>query len=274
MKISPKQRILITESVNDIFYRLQARLLGRFFKGPKIYFSVVDETDPIHTLEGAYRYTLKTLYGADAEASEQDIKDLTDISHNYMEAERLKRVNKILQDIAAADTRREAAKAVSENIDKATSYMDTLAVTETRIVQAHAEKDGITRLASSIGIDDPIVAKLGITDTKLCKACRKLWHRPGNIAIPRVYKLSELKDGYNKSQNDPIATHNPTHPNCRHVLTMIPPGYGFDQGGVIKFIGFGHDEYAHQQELDKNESYEYEDLEKYQCNHDHIHYRS
>ena len=67
-----------------------------------------------------------------------------------------------------------------------------------------------------------------------------------NLYIPRVYKLSELKDGYNKDHKNPIPTVSCTHPHCRHTLTMVPPNYGFDMRGNITFKGFGHDEYQHQ----------------------------
>src|SRR5208283_3436067 len=114
-------------------------------------------------------------------------------------------------------------------------------VTEARNMQAYAEKEGITRLAASIGDDDPVIVKLGVVDDKLCLACRTLWHDPTNLHKPRPWKLSELRDGYNKSQKDPIPTHAPSHPHCRHILSYIPIGYTFDASGVIRFEAFGYD---------------------------------
>jgi hypothetical protein len=118
--------------------------------------------------------------------------------------------------------------------------------TETKIAQAYAEREGINRVAASVGVEDPVVAKLGIIDDKMCKNCRKLWHTPGNIWIPKVYKMSELQEGYNKDWKNPVPTVGPTHPNCRHGLTFIPPNFGFDQSGNITFKGLGWDEHSFQ----------------------------
>jgi hypothetical protein len=243
MKLSSFQRSLIVDAINDVFFRLEARLLGRWFKGPTIYFSVVSEVDPGETLEGVYRYALSMLYGPAASIDEKHLKELHEIAQNYLEAERLRRVNKVLTDTAAAEDAAAAAASLQENIDKATSYINTLMVTEARNMQAYAERDGIIKLAASIGVDDPVVVKLGIVDDRLCKACRTLWHDRSNISKPRPWKMSELRDGYNKSQLDPTPTLNATHPHCRHVLSFVPPNFGFDDKGMIKFIAFGYDYY-------------------------------
>ena len=246
MKISKKQKKAVTGAIDDIFYKLKARLLGRFFKGPAIFFEAVKRSDPMTSLEGIYRYTLQLTHGPGFEPDEDNLKDLAEITDNYIEAERLKTQNQIFNDISAADVPSEIKESVKKRLDKATNYLDTLLVTETRIVQAYAEKEGITQVGASMGIEDPTVAKLGIIDDKLCENCKKLWHSEKNIKIPKVYKLSELQEGYNKDWKNPVPTLGPTHPNCRHVLTMISPNFGFDANGNIDFIGLGHDEYKKQ----------------------------
>jgi hypothetical protein len=55
--------------------------------------------------------------------------------------------------------------------------------------------------------------------------------------------MSELREGYNKSKPWD-ATVSPTHPHCRHLLSMLPRGYGFDEGGRVVFKNLGYDEYA------------------------------
>ena len=267
MKLTPAQRTVITETVNDIFFRLEARLLGRWFRGPSIYFSVVSETDPALTLEGAYRYAINALYGAGAAVDEKEMKSLNEIAHNYFEAERLRRVNQMLSDIAHAKAPTEIADAIQNNIDKASSYVQTAVVTEARNMQAYAERDGISRLGASIGVDDPVVVKLGVVDEKICPACKKLWHSPTNLHQPRPWKMSELRDGYNKSQKDPVPTVNATHPHCRHVLSFVPPNYGFDERGVIRFIAFGHDYYEEYYKIHKHEVFDENLLKSCTCGH-------
>jgi hypothetical protein len=261
LKLKPSDRTLITDTVNDIFYRMEARLLGRFFTGPSMYFSVASESEPEHTLEGAYRYALMNMYGANASVDENEIKSLSEITENYLEAERLKRINAIVHEVAAANSHKEAVKAIQTNIDKASTYVETVISTDSRNMQAYAEKDGIIRVSAAVGDENPTVVKLGVVDDKVCEACKKLWHSPDNPYKPRPWKLSELRDGYNKSQKDPIPTISASHPRCRHVLSYIPIGYTFDSSGVIKFEGFGHDYYSEYYQIHKHETFS-EDLIK------------
>jgi hypothetical protein len=246
MQLSKRQIGVITDTVNDLFFRMKARLLGRFFSGPKLYFEVLSDLDPLDTLEGIFRFTIHSLYGADASIDEDQIKHLADITGNYIEAERLKTVNRVLSDAAQSATQKEFEMTLKDNIEKATTYINLVANTETKSVQAYAERDGIAQLASSMNIDDPNVAKLGIIDDKTCDNCIKLWHMQHNLNVPRVYKLSELRDGYMTDHKNPYATTGNTHPHCRHILTMIPPNMGFDASGQIKFVNFGYDIYADQ----------------------------
>ena len=231
MKLSKRQIGLVTDAVDDLFYKFKVRLLGRFFVGPKIYFEVVDDTDPLDTLEGIFVYTLKTLYGPQTAIDEDQIKLLSGIAGNYIEAERLRTTNKILADAAQAETIKEFESALKSNVKAATQKTSLLVNTETKAVQAYAERDGITQLASSLGVEDPTVAKLGILDDKTCKNCINLWHLESNHHIPRVYKLSELKEGYMTDHKNPYPTMGNTHPHCRHIMTFVPPNFGFDSGG-------------------------------------------
>lgn len=256
MKLTEAQRAVITDTVSDVFYRTQARLLGRWFRGPTMYFSVVNESDPFDTLEGAYRFALAMMFGANAAVDEKEMKALNQIAANYFEAERLRRINQTIQDVSQAQTEEEMAAAIQDNIDKATKYVEKLVVNETRNMQAYAERDGIHRLGATIGVEDPVVVKLGVVDENLCKACRALWHDPSNLYRPRPWKMSELRDGYNKSQDNPIPTVNATHPNCRHVLTFVPPNYGFSDRGVIGFKAFGYDYYREYYSVHKHEKFD------------------
>lgn len=245
MDITDTQKREIEKAINELFYTLKAKLMGTFFKGPSIFFEVVGATNPLNTLEGIYNYTYAMMYGPGSKPSKKRIKKLSEITGNYIEAERLKTVNKIMTGIDAADTFVEAREEIDKYIQKATTYVDKLVNTEIRQVQANAEREGIEKLGASLSIDDPTVAKLGVVDEKICKNCKKLWHSKENLHIPKTYKLSELKDGY-MDHKSPKPTVGPSHPRCRHVLTMIPPNYGFTANGVIEFKSFGYDIYEEQ----------------------------
>lgn len=253
MTLTEAQRKEIEAAVDELFFTLKAKVLGRFFKGPKIFFEVVRSSSPLESIEGIYRYTYEML-NPGQKPDESQIKGLARITGNYIDAERLKTKNRILADVESSGTLKEADAVIRENIERASSYIDMLVNNEARIVQAYAERNGINQLGASLGIDDPVVAKLGVIDVRMCKNCKKLWHTPENIRVPKVYKMSELQEGYNRDHKNPTPTVGPTHPRCRHVMTFVPPNFGFDRSGQITFKGFGYDVYAEQHGVNKAES--------------------
>lgn len=246
MKLSSKQRRAILDSVEDMFETLKARLLGRFFKGPKIYFEMSRRANPIETIEGLFQYTNAMLYGAKTPVDEEHVEQLAEVTGNYIEAKKEDVSQTLLSHINDAETPEQAMAAVKDSLESATSYVDMLVANESRTAQAYAERSGITKLGASMGIEDPTVCKLGIIDDDMCENCRELWHDPTNKFVPKVYKLSELKEGYMTDHKNPYPTVGPTHPRCRHVLTFLPPNFGFTDKGHIEFKSFGHDEYEAQ----------------------------
>lgn len=246
MDLHDSQKIEIEKIVNDLFKKLKFRLLGRFFTGPRIFFEVEDSISPLDTLEGIYNYTFAMMYGPGTKPKVKRVRELSKITGNYIEAERLKSINRIMVSMEQANDFSEVKESLSEEIGRATSHIETIITTETRNIQAHAEKEGIERLGASIGVLDPTVCKLGVVDSKLCKTCKKLWHlSEDNLHIPKVYKMSELQNGYTKHKN-PVPTHNASHPRCRHLLSMIPPNFGFNDKGMIEYKGRGYDVYQDQ----------------------------
>lgn len=277
MKLTEAQRREIEKAVDELFLTLKAKILGRFFEGPKIFFEVVRSTSPLESVEGIFRYTYQML-NPGKEPDQKQIKILAAITGNYIEAERLKTRARILADVDAAETSEDVATAVQVSLDKATEYIGMLINSEARIIQAYAEKHGISQLGASLGIEDPTIAKLGVIDERMCKNCKKLWHTEDNIRIPKVYKMSELQEGYMKDHKNPTPTIGPTHPRCRHVMTFIPPNFGFSASGQIEFKGFGYDVYADQRGVEKSEpvipaanSWDVEHLFDMPLDDDHVH---
>jgi len=243
MNLTSLQKRKILDHIDDVFHKIKARLLGRFFTGPRIYFQVVKQSDPFETIESLFRYTTHMLYGAGGKVDEHQIEGLAEVTGNYIDAKRLQTQNKIINAINSANTPMEALKAATDHLDKATGYMELLVSNESRISQSQAEQAGINQVASSLGVEDPVIVKFGVVDGKLCENCRILWHDPSNPRKPRPYKMSELADGYMTDHKNPYATSGPSHPRCRHVTSFVPPNFSFDESGQIVWKAFGHSYY-------------------------------
>ena len=136
-------------------------------------------------------------------------------------------------------------KSLKEQKEKISKGLDLIADAEIHNAQNHGAADGIIGMAKSIGVDDPIVFKIGVMDSDRCKVCWKLWTLEDKVT-PRVYKMSELAGGFS-SAKAPLATIGLSHPRCRDILTFLAPGFGFE-GGKIVYKGKDHDEYKAQRE--------------------------
>jgi hypothetical protein len=255
VKLTDAQRRLIISRIESLFESTKAGLLGKLFKGPKIYFEVVKRTDPLHTIEGIYMYTLKMLYGPDAKPNVSNIKNLAEITSDYLDSQQLKVKNHILADVAKAKTPSEAIRYIRNHFDKAGEYVDMLVANEAHIVQAYASREGITRLASDIKVKDPTVVFLGIADHKICKYCKSMYHDRSNLQVPKPYRLSQVREGYFKPKEwDGKTPHqSPLHPHCRHIMAFVPPNFGYDKSGTIVFKAIGYDYYEDYWSVRKSE---------------------
>ena len=243
MKLSPQQRRTILDNIDDIFQKIKARLMGRFFSGPRIYFEVVKQSNPFETIEGLFRYVTYMTGGPSSKIDEHQVEVLSEVTGNYVDAKRLQVQNKVLNAIAAAATPKQALKAVESHINDAGDYMEALVSNETHTATAYANKEGITKVGASIGIEDPTVCKVGVIDDKMCSTCRELWHDPDNIYKPRPWKLSQLKEGYMTDRENPYPTVGGSHPRCRHTLVFLPPNMAPDEKGTFVWKKFGYDYY-------------------------------
>ncbi len=255
MKLTDAQRRLIIDRIESLFESTKASLLGKYFKGPKIHFEVVRRTDPLHTIEGLYTYTMKLLYGPDAKPRKENIKNLTEITGDYLDAQQLRVKNHILADVAKAKSPSEAIRSIRGHFEKAGAYVDLLVANEAHIVQAYASREGIQKLASDIKVKDPVVVFLGVCDHKICKYCKAMYHDSANLRMPKPYLLSQVREGYFKPKEwDGKTPHqSPLHPYCRHVMSFVPPNFGYDKTGTIVFKSIGYDYYSDYWGMKKSE---------------------
>lgn len=255
MKLTEAQKEAILSQVENLFESTKANLLGRYFKGARLFFQVAEKADPMHTIEGIYFYTMNMLYGVGSQPNKKIIENLCEITGNYLDSQKLKTKNHILADLQNAKNQTEAMAAVSRHMDKAGKYIDMLIANETRVAQAYASREGIAKLASDIGVEDPTVVFLGVTDHKICKHCKSMYHDVANIRLPKPYKLSQIREGYFRPKEwDGKSPHQaPLHPRCRHSMSFVPPNFGFTAGGVIEFKSIGYDYYKDYWGLRKSE---------------------
>jgi hypothetical protein len=135
---------------------------------------------------------------------------------------------------------------LEELMGKLGEEVGKMAGTEATRARNMGKLDGISKVASSQGIDDPTVFWVVVNDASLCPECRRLHLL--DAVTPRVWKLSEVGHAYHK-RGDPSPKVGGLHPWCRCDMNQLLPDYGFDAGGKVKFIAFGHDEYARQRGL-------------------------
>ena len=96
--------------------------------------------------------------------------------------------------------------------------------------------------------DEVYVYKIGPHDGATCEPCFRFWFASDRIS-PKVYKMSELianGSNHGRKQRDWLPTIDLTHPNGRHLLVELSPGFGFDSNGSLQYIGKDHDEYKKQ----------------------------
>ena len=264
MKLSAAQRELILKQIESIFETTKARLLGRFFKGPRIYFTLAAESDPLHTLEGLYNYTLNMMYGAGTEPKDEKvIENLSEVTGNYFDAQKLKVANHLLNEINDASSKKDILSIVAAHIDKASKYIDMLTENEMKITTAYATREGITQLAADLKINDPTVVFLGVVDQKVCKYCKSMYHNINNLYEPKPYKLSQVQQGYFKPKLwDGKTPFMNCHPRCRHVMSFVSPGFGFTPSGQPTYISSSYDYYKDFWSMRKTEEPVGENLNK------------
>ncbi len=179
---------------------------------------------------------------------------VTDYQHN-MEV-KAKMSGKSVEELRTTDEGIKASKALSHSMNdylkKMNTSVETITENELHVAANFGAFDGILHTAKSMGISDPTVCKLGVNDNKKCKHCKKLWMADDEIS-PRVYKLSELAGAAGDWKN-PVASISTTHPNCRDILTLLSPGFGFEGGKIVykgkdPATGQPWDEYSKQRNL-------------------------
>lgn len=139
-------------------------------------------------------------------------------------------------------TEEEIQVVLNEELSKSKSKLQAIAEAESTKLRNMGTLMDITRVSSDLGDSDPTVFFVIVRDGATCKECLRL--HTINGSEPRLWKFSELKQGYHKrSENNPSVFG--LHPHCRCTLTYLAKGFGFDNGKVT-YKYENHDAYAKQ----------------------------
>lgn len=186
---------------------------------------------------------------------ERDVlKSLLEGSYGYIESLKAKtranvteRIDGLAREAALRKQkmREEDVQAViSEELKKAKSHMQAIVESESTKLRNLGSMMDISRVASGIGDADPTVFFVVIKDETTCNECLRLHLMPDKIT-PRLWKFSELKQGYHKRGEDAPSAFG-LHPHCRCTLTYLSKGFGFDEMGRVTFVSEGHDSHSRQ----------------------------
>lgn len=183
---------------------------------------------------------------------EQDfLKSILDSAHGYIEslknrtrshiAERIDGLTREAQIKKIKLNEEDVQKVLDEELGKAKNHLLTIAEAESTKFRNLGTVTDISRVAADLGDSDPTVFFVLVRDASTCSECIRLHLMPDKVT-PRLWKFSELKQGYHKRGEE-----NPSvfglHPNCKCSLSYLSNGFGFDDNGRITFISTGHDAY-------------------------------
>jgi hypothetical protein len=105
------------------------------------------------------------------------------------------------------------------------THVEAIVDTEASNARNVSLMDGIVRINAARGIDDPVVYFVVVRDNVTCDECIKL-HLLKDKRTPRVWKLSEVGQGYHKRGDDHPKIGG-LHPHCRCTMVTLLPGFGF-----------------------------------------------
>lgn len=157
-------------------------------------------------------------------------------------------------DALARESKAKNVKVEKEDVDaifreqmrKAKSAMRAIAEAEATKMRNAGALMNISRLAANMGEDDPMVFFIVVKDDVTCEECKRL-HLQDDGVTPKVWRLSELSQGYHKrGANSPSVFG--LHPHCRCALTYLSQGFGFNEKGRLTYKAENHNEYKKQRE--------------------------
>lgn len=248
--ISSNSKEALGQTVEDIFDRIALQLLGNIpklqnkkqlilsyqpnFGLPHLFVQGMANKAPNEIEKDVLKSMLESAYGYIESLKNKTKSDITEqLDGLAREAQLGKR--KI--------SKEEVQVILNKEFKRAKSHMAAIAEQEGTKFRNLGSMMDISRISSSLGDSDPTVFFVVVRDNVLCKECRRLHLMPDGVT-PRLFKLSELKQGYHKRGEDSPSAFG-LHPHCRCTLTYLSRGFGFKEG-KLKYQEEGFDAYAKQ----------------------------
>jgi len=258
----------IHSAVDSLFDRLRLRLLG---PGAENLFGkrLIFRWDPTNTLTGLFNAASEE---EGVSPNEDVLKVLLRIAGGYVDARReqvkaqvTQRVQSFLHDAQNKGVKTDVRTVLGGQLADVWGGMNRdvkrIVETETTVARNHGIFDSIDRISTASGIEDPTLIFVVVRDQSLCDECKKIHLMPDGVR-PRCWRQSEIKAGYHVKGEDAPSVCG-LHPHCRCVVSVLMPGYGFDQNGRVTYVAPGHDELQKQRGTEKSEAeLGFEPLEK------------
>jgi hypothetical protein len=237
-------------AVEDLFDRIALQFIGNI---PKLRGKNLVITSDPHM--GLAHLFIQAMGNKTPNELERDVlKSLLESSHGYIEALKNKtraniteRIDGLSREATLKNTKMsqtDVQAAIAEEMQKARSHMLAIAESESTKLRNLGSMMDISRVAADIGDSDPTVFFVVIKDDTTCKECIRL-HLMPDMVTPRLWKFSQLKQGYHKRGEDSASAFG-LHPHCRCTLTYLAKGFGFNQNGYLEFKDQGYNAYSKQ----------------------------
>jgi len=249
--LSSRVKEALSESIEGIFDNIALSFIGNI---PKL------KNKKNLIITGEQNYGLAHLFiqamgnKAPNEIEADTLKSLLDSSHGYIEALKnntratiTDRIDGLSREAALRNekmNKEDVQAVISEEMDKAKSKMQAIAEAESTKLRNLGSMMDISRIAGDLQDSDPTVFFVVVRDGATCKECLRLHLMPNGVT-PRLWKFSQLKQGYHKRGED-MASAFGLHPHCRCTLTYLSKGFGFDDDGRVTYISENYNARADQ----------------------------
>ena len=217
--ISSNSKEALGQTVEDIFDRIALQLLGNIpklqnkkqlilsyqpnFGLPHLFVQGMANKAPNEIEKDVLKSMLESAYGYIESLKNKTKSDITEQLDGLAREARLGK-RKI--------SKEEVQSILNKEFKRAKSHMAAIAEQEGTKFRNLGSMMDIARVSSSLGDADPTVFFVVVRDNVLCNECRRLHLMPDGVT-PRLYKLSELKQGYHKRGEDSPSAFG-LHPHC------------------------------------------------------------
>ena len=236
----------IEEITDGLFDRMALRLLGNIPKlqGKKL---AIFSTQEHYNLPSLF---VQSLNIRPSSKEEEVLKNLLENANHYVDALKARTKAKLFEDLAAMGANSvdpdKLKKIISENFAKSGRHFQMIAETEATKVRNMGKVLTITKVASDMGVEDPLVFFILIRDAATCEDC--IDNHTVDGTTPKVIKLSDVKVTYlsKEERKEGKCSVSGQHPSCRCTMAYLPGGFGFNKNGSMTYISMNHNEYNHQ----------------------------